>query len=361
MLNEKVEKRREFIINTVYIAIIALIVFACFKYVAKWIMPFIIGFIIAFAARPAVSAVHKVTRLNKKLCGFLVIILEYVLLVFVIWALGSRIYESIRDLFLKLPDYYDSSILPFINSIALSVESIAARISPETLQQVYSMLESFADNARGFVISLSTGMLSSLAGMTKSVPFFLISFVFTILASVFITMDYRGIVDFLKKQLPPKTAVFLSDAKQQIGKTVLRYLRAYLIIFLMTFTELSIGLSILGIENSIGLAAIIAVADVLPVIGTGGVLIPWAIWGLLTRNFVLAIGLVILYVVILVVRNFTEPKIVGDQLGLNPVVTLIAIYLGYRLLGVAGMIGLPIFTTILVGLHKSGKIKLWKE
>lgn len=174
-------------------------------------------------------------------------------------------------------------------------------------------------------------------------------------------MDYRGIVDFIKKQLPPQTAVFLSDAKKQTGKTVLRYLRAYLIIFLLTFTELSIGLSILRIENSVGLAAIIAALDVLPVIGTGGVLIPWAVWALVTQNFVLALGLVIVYVVILVVRNFAEPKIVGDQLGLNPVVTLIAIYLGYRLMGVVGMIGLPILTTILVGLHKTGRIKLWKE
>lgn len=81
----------------------------------------------------------------------------------------------------------------------------------------------------------------------------------------------------------------------------------------------------------------------------------------MTQNFVLALGLVIVYVVILVVRNFAEPKIVGDQLGLNPVVTLIAIYLGYRLMGVVGMIGLPILTTILVGLHKTGRIKLWKE
>ncbi len=360
-MDERVEKRKEFIINTLYIAIVATLVFVCFKYVAKWIMPFIIGFVIAFAARPAVSAVHKVTRLNRKISAFLVIVFEYALLIFLIWVLGSKIYGSLKDLFTKLPGYYDKSILPFINSIADYIEGVAARISPETLEQIYSMLESAADSLRGFVLEFSSGMLSGLGYMTKSIPFFLISLVFTILASIFIAMDYHRIIDFIKKQLPPKVSVFLSDAKQQIGKTVIRYLRAYLIIFLLTFTELSIGLSVLGIENAVGLAALIAVADVLPVIGTGGVLIPWAIWALVTQNYFLAVGLVVLYAVVLVVRNFAEPKIVGDQLGLNPVVTLIAIYIGYRIMGVGGMILLPIITTILVGLHKAGKLKLWKD
>lgn len=361
MQNEKVEKRREFIINTAYFALVALIVFVCFKYVAKWIMPFIIGFVFAFAAKPAAAGLHKVTHINRKFSGFLVIILEYALIILLIWALGSKIFGSLKDIFTELPGYFDSNILPFINMIAKDIESFAERISPETMQQVYSMLESAADNIRNFVMTVSSRMLSSLAGFTGAIPFFLLSLVFTILASIFISMDYDGITLFLKKQLPPKIVVLLSDAKQQIGKTVLKYLRAYIIIFLITFTELAIGLSILQIKNSIGLAILIAVADILPVIGTGCVLVPWATWALVTQNYALALGLVILYVVILVIRNFTEPKIVGDQLGLNPVVTLIAIYIGYRIMGVGGMIMLPIITTILVGLHKSGKIRLWKE
>ena len=120
------------------------------------------------------------------------------------------------------------------------------------------------------------------------------------------------------------------------------------------------GVTCIG-ENAIGIAAIIALADILPVIGSGGVLIPWAIIALFTQNYFLALGLLLLYVVILVVRNFAEPKIVGDQLGLNPLVTLIAIYLGYLSMGVLGMIALPVITNILVGLQRTGKIKLWKE
>ncbi len=361
MLSERTERRREFIINTAYFVLVALIVFAAIKYVLGWIMPFVIGFLIVFTARPAVLGLHKVTRLNRRISGIIVLILEYAAVIFAIWILGSKIFVSLKDFFAKLPSYYDKNILPFFSMAIKNIESIAERISPETLEQIYSMAENALVGLRNSVLKLSSGMVSGIAGITSRIPFYFISFAFTILASVFISVDYDRITDFVKKQLPQKSRIFLSDAKKHIWKTVLGYLRAYAIIMVITFTELCIGLSILRIENAVGIAAIIAFADILPVIGSGGVLIPWAIIALFTKDYFVAAGLLILYVVILVVRNFIEPKIVGDQLGLNPLVTLIAIYLGYLSMGVFGMILLPVMTNILVGLQRTGKIKLWKE
>lgn len=361
MPNERTEKRREFIINTVYFAIVAVLVFLCFRYVVSWLMPFIIGFVLAFVAKPAVSGLCKVTRMNRKLAGVIVILLEYALVALLIWGVGSKIGGSLRDLFTKLPEYYDTSLLPFLNSVTEWLEDFASRISPETLEQIYAMIENTADSLRDYVLKFSSGMLSGLAGVTAKIPFFFISFVFTILASILISMDYKSIMQFIKRQLPPKAQLFLTDAKQQIGKTVIGYLRAYLIIWVMTFTELSIGLSILRVENAAGLAALIALADILPIIGTGGILIPWACFALITKSYYLAIGLIVLYLIIVAVRNLTEPKIIGDQLGLNPLVTLLAIYLGYRIMGFSGMIIFPIVTNIFVGLQKAGKIKIWKE
>lgn len=361
MQNERTERRREFIINALYFAAVALIAYFGIRYAVKWLMPFIIGFVIAFTAKPAVLGLCKVTRMNRKLAGILVLLLEYAVIVLIIWILGSKIFVSIRDLFTKMPEYYDSNILPFFNSLAITAEAWASKISPETLEQIYSMVENASDSIRSYILRLSSDIVSGIAGVTTKIPFYFISFAFTILASIFISMDYKSITDFVKKQLPLKSRAFLSDAKKHIGKTVLGYLRAYLIIWVMTFTELSIGLSILKIENAIGIAALIAVADILPVVGTGGILIPWAAVALFTQNYFVAVGLIVLYVIVLVVRNFAEPKIVGDQLGLNPLVTLIAIYLGYRLLGFGGMIILPVATNILVGLQRAGKIKLWME
>ncbi len=361
MQTEKVEKRREFIINTAYFALIAVIAFLCIRYAMRWIMPFLIGFVIAFSARPAVAGLCKITKMNRKLAGVIVLVLEYVAIVFVIWIVGSKIFASIKDLFLNLPQYYDTQILPYVYKVADMVKDLSNQISPQTLEQIYSMTENAFDEVRNYILQISSSAVSGIAGVTTRIPFYFISFAFTILASVFISMDYSNIIDFLKRQLSPKTREFFSDAKKHIGRTVLGYLRAYLIIWIITFTELSIGLSILGIENAIGIAALIAIADILPIVGTGGILIPWAIVAVFTQNYFVALGLILLYVIVLVVRNFTEPKIVGDQLGLNPLVTLLAIYLGYRFMGFGGMIVLPVITNILVGLQKAGKIRIWND
>ncbi len=361
MENSRVEKRRAFIINTVYFAIIAILVLLGVRYVLSWVMPFIIGFFIAFISKPAVKGLCKVTHMNRKLSATIVLILEYAAIVFLFWSLGAKIYESLVGLFASLPKYYDETILPFINKLVIMVEDISSRISPEVMDEIYSTIESASASIRSSVFKLSSTVVERLAGVTVKVPFFFISFVFTILASVFFSLDYDAVVGFIKKQLPQKARVLLSDAKIYTVKTVCGYLRAYLIIWVITFIELSIGFSILGVNNVLGLAALIALFDVLPVLGTGGVLLPWAIISLILQNYFLAAGLVVLYLVILAIRNFIEPKIIGDQLGLNPLVTIFAIYLGYRIIGLSGMIIFPIATNILVGLHKSGRLKLWVE
>lgn len=361
MKDEKIEKRRKFIINTVYYAVIVLLVFLCFKYVAKWVMPFILGFIIASMVKPSAVGLNKLTRINKKVCTCIVLVFYYALIIFLVWTLGAKIVSSLKDLFTQLPSYYNDSIAPFFNEINKFIIDLTSRISPDTLDQIYSMFETVSEKVRDFIVQFSSGTVSYLANTTTKLPFYFISFVFTILSSIFISLDYDNIVSFIKKQLPNNAANFVGDTKKHLGKTLIKYLRAYVIILAITFIELSIGLSILKIENAIGLAALIAVADVLPVIGTGGVLIPWSIISLINQNYFHGIGLIVIYVVVLVVRNFTEPKIVGDQLGLNPLVTLIAIYIGYLWLGIFGMILLPVTVTILSGLHRSGKIKLWKD
>ncbi len=361
MQNEHLQKRKEFIINTAYTVLVIALAYLGFKYALKWLMPFIVGFVLALAVHTPVNAICNRIKINRKLCTAIMLVVEYALFILLLWWLGAKIYDSVKDVFINLPTYYDNNIEPFIQWVYKSITAMAENISPETLEQLYSVLDSSSDTIRDFVATLSTSAVRVLANTTTKLPLLLISFIFTILASVFISMDYNGIVDFVRKQLPPRIAVFISDAKDHLGKTIAKYLRAYLIIFVLTFTELSIGLSVLRIENAIGIAIIIAVADIFPVLGTGGILIPWSLISLLNSNYSVAIGLIVLYMIIMVVRNFAEPKIVGDQLGLHPLITLISIYLGYIWMGVGGMILLPITMTILIGLHKNGRIKLWKE
>ena len=137
------------------------------------------------------------------------------------------------------------------------------------------------------------------------------------------------------------------------------YLRSYSIIMLITFAEIFFGLSVLGIEYSFLIAAVSAVIDILPVLGVGIILLPWAIFCLIGRNLFRGIGLIILYVIIVIVRQFIEPKIVGESLGVHPLLALSSFYIGYRLFGFAGIIIAPILLVLWRTIKEySGKEKL---
>ena len=129
----------------------------------------------------------------------------------------------------------------------------------------------------------------------------------------------------------------------------------------ITFIELSIGLTLIDINHAVLVAFIIALFDILPVLGTGGIMIPWTMLTALQGNYTIALGLLVIYVVITIIRNIIEPKIVGSQLGLHPVVTLCSMFVGAQLLGVIGLFGFPIALSLLRYLNDHGVIKLFRS
>ena len=144
---------------------------------------------------------------------------------------------------------------------------------------------------------------------------------------------------------------------KRYGLNVLKvYLKSYSLLFLMTFAELTVGFMILKIPYAVVAALAIAVFDILPVLGTGGVLLPWAVIMLVLGDYPLAIGILILYIVITIIRNMIEPRIVGKQIGLHPLITLIAMFVGLQLFGLAGMILLPMTAVVLSGMLKNGEL-----
>lgn len=142
--------------------------------------------------------------------------------------------------------------------------------------------------------------------------------------------------------------------------TVFVVIRAYLVIMFITFIELSIGFTILGLAHAILIGFLIAIFDILPVLGTGGIMIPWAIMTLFQRNFRMGFGLLIIYIFVTIIRNIVEPKIVGRQLGIHPVITLMSMFVGANLLGIIGLFGFPITISLLKHLNDTGVIKIFK-
>lgn len=353
------EKRWTFIVNITYFSIIIGLIYLFFKYALMWLMPFVIGFILASAANPIVTRITDKVRINRKLCAFLVILLEYLLIGAFFWIVIAKVISSAQSVFTDLPVIFDNDIVPMWDKIYGSFIDTIQDWPPEVMQHVSSFTSGAFESLRELISGVSEHFLSFLADSTAQIPFLFLSVIFTVLASFFISMDYEKIKTFVKKILPHKVSDVISDTKLQLGRTLLNYAKAYGIIMLITFVELLIGLAILGVDNILGISAIIAVFDILPVLGTGGILIPWSLFQLITGNYFMGIGLLVLYLITVIVRNFIEPKIIGMHLGLHPLVTLIAIYVGYQILGVLGMIILPVCITILLALNNTGRLKIW--
>ncbi|SDO02542.1 sporulation integral membrane protein YtvI [Acetanaerobacterium elongatum] len=357
---DKVERRRAFIINTLYWAIVIALIYLCLKYVAAWIMPFIIGFFIAYLLKPAVEFFHRKLKGNRKAWAVLVIIIAYGLLCLLLWLLGWRIVTGLRSLFEVLPNVYMNDIEPALQRLNDYFVNITAGLSPDITQAIQDMLGNVMNGLKDLVINVSKSVVSWVAQVSAKVPAFLLSLIFTIMSSVFILLDYPNIRSFLLKQLPSKYVGWLQDAKGFVSDTLLKYLRAYSIIMSITFVELSIGLGILRVKSFILIALIIAVVDILPVLGTGSIVVPWIIICIIQGNYGRAAGLLILYVVIIVVRNIMEPRIVGKSIGLNPLLTLMCMYIGFINFGVLGMLLIPMLLLIAINFQESGKIKFWK-
>ena len=355
-----VEKKREFIINTIYLLIIGAIIYIAIKYALGWFLPFVVGFGIAFLLKPLINLITKKLKINRKVVAGFTVLIFYATVGALFTLILVKIFIGLKEIFMKLPSIYVTSIEPLIYQLSNSVEDLLGKLDPTLIQAINDMMSSFAESLASIISSVSSGVVSFVSSTVSVVPNFFIVVIFSIISSFFFAMDYVNITRFITRQFSPRARSIFFDVKDYILGTLFKFIKAYSILITITFLELSVGLSVLKVENAISVALIIACVDVLPVLGTGGIVIPWIFIELFRGNIALGVGLTILYVVITVIRNILEPKIVGEQIGLHPLIILICMFVGVKLFGFLGLFVLPLIVIILKNLNDNGKIKIFK-
>lgn len=358
---DSMEKKKKFIINAIYFAIIIAIVYFVIAYAIGWLLPFILGFIIAYLLNPLINWIRKKIPIARGIISSILIVFIYLLIAALIWLILWQLIELVRGFFSDLPQFYNDYIQPLIVNFGEWIRSLIENLSPEMQSELAVVQGNILSSIGNIISNLSQSGFSFISSFTQGLPGFLVGFVFTILASLFTSAQYPKVTKFIMTQLPERGRTIVREIKRIFVDTIFRYVKAYMKLMLITFLELAIGFLIMGMPNAILIALGIALFDVLPVFGTGGIMIPWIIIEFILGNYQMAIGLLIIYAVVTIIRNFIEPKIVGDQLGLNPIIALICIYLGYIFWGFLGIIALPIIVQIALTLHRSGMIKLFKE
>ncbi len=360
MNDERTEKRRRFIINVVYWAMIAVLVYFGIKITEPVLVPLIIAFVVAWMLSGPINWLEKKTHIKKSIVALLVVIVTYIVLGFLLTVLVVQGIGLLRDFFAAIPDFYYDTVWPLLHELLEQFEQFCDKFDLSVMDVLKKGEEDILQSMTGIVTDLSYSAISWASDKALSIPGLFLKTLITLIITVFITMDFHKIMFFLLRQLPKNIKYGIIEAKKYAVGTLLKCLRSYIIIMLITFVELLVGLSVLGVSNAPVVAGIIAIVDIMPVLGTGGVVIPWAIISLMVGDIPRAIGLMVLYLIILVVRNIIEPKIVGSQVGLHPAITLVSMFIGLHFFGILGMFALPISLSVVMNLNRKGIIHIFK-
>ena len=360
MIFVEIEKQKSFIVKCAYWILVGGIIFVLLKYCVPTLMPFVIGGLVAVVLRPLSEWLSRKTKANRKVMAALILIIFYGAVGILLVLSGAKVFLAVKEFVLTVPNYYVNELEPALLRIFNELSSFIMELDPSLQATVQSVANNLISTLADLVKNFSVAAVDYITSFAGFLPGFLLRFLFAIVSSFFISVDFPRIKDFIARQITPRQRQMLRMVRENAFGTMGQYVKAYAIIMCITFVELTIGFFIIGLNNAAVIALSIAIFDVLPVLGTGGVMVPWVLISLIVGDTALAIKLAVIYVIVTAVRNVLEPKIVGKQIGLHPLVTLMAMYVGTVLFGVVGLLGLPISITILKNLNDNGTIRWLK-
>ena len=357
----ELERRKVFLINLLYWAAMLGITFLVFKYLLGFIMPFLMALLFSSMLRPAWRFLVKKLRFLEKPAPIIVTLLFFGTLGFLFVFIAVRIVSAVNDLFGMMPGIYQDTIAPGLTSLMSGLEEFAGRFDISLLDTFNELGPSIIDSLGDAVSAVSSAVGAWATALVMGTPRFLVSFIVMIIATFFMAADYERMSAFIFGHLPEKARKITIDVKNSFVRVLGRYGRSYAIIMVVTFVEVTLGMLILGYGNPLLIGLIVAVFDIFPVLGTGMILGPWAIIEFIRGEYLQALGLIIVYLFVTVVRQIMEPRIVGNHVGLHPLVTIMAIFIGGSLFGVVGFFGLPITIAILKSLSDEGVITIFRR
>lgn len=356
-----VEKMRAFIIKFIFYCLILGLGYVCLKHVLPLLMPFLIGLLFAFVLQPPIRWISSKCGIRRKVVAVLLMIVFYVILSAITIVLGSRVAVLLRELAGMIPDVYNDVLQPALLSLQDAFERLVVAVDPSFGQSVENLGDTLMSTLSSGIATLSGWVLEYVTSFATSLPSTFVKILMTIISSFFFVADYDMIANFLLAQLSKDKREMLIKIKTKGIDVLLKFAKAYAILLTLTFFEVFVGLLLLRVDNALLIALATAIVDILPILGTGTVMIPWGIAMLILGNYPLGFGLLVLYAIITVVRQTLEPRVVGNQIGLYPLATLTCMFVGTYLFGVLGLFGLPIIATIALQLDRSGDIHIFRK
>lgn len=321
-----------------------------------YVLPFLLGWIIASIIEPTVDLMTNRFKVPRGLSAFIATLFFVLFTGLLISLIGGIIIVELTKLSISLPEYSRKIYfqgLPFFER----AQNVYFTLPPDIAQQIVNGLNTLLQNLTNLLGIVISSLLSFLSG----IPGVLIFILVTIISAFFIARDKKMITRFIRAQIPDHLLNKGKVLKHDLLFALIGYIKAQLILMSITFVECVIGLTVIGIDYSVLIALLASIIDAFPILGTGSVFVPMILWHLITAKYKTAISLAVLYGIIIFVRQLLEPKILGTQIGLYPLVTLMSMYIGLKIFGVIGLIIGPISMIIFMALQKVDILPKWKQ
>ena len=347
MLNQRfnMQNVRKFYF-VLYIATTLLVVFLLFK-LGIFLFPFVLAFIFSMITQPIARFINKKTHLSAKVSTIISIVAFFLVLFGLMSVVSIKFIEEIYNLSKNLRG--SSAQFNELWNKSLDQGFVYIDYLPK---EFITQIQSYTGEFINFAAKSATAFVNQTIRFITSIPTLIVYTSITILSTLFMSLDKNDIVKFLEHQFPISWLNKIYNIKRDILSVFGSYLRAQLILVTICFFELLIALNLflslgLNVKYPLIFSIVISLIDALPILGAGAILIPWSIFSFITGDIKLGFALLILYVIVLAVRQLLEPKLISQKIGVHPLVTLVSMYSGFKLLGIVGFLIGPIVMIIL--------------
>ncbi len=319
----------------------------------RFFLPVIAGWVIAQLTNPLVHFLERHLHIVRKHSSFGIIFGAIFLIVVAFYSAALWAWREAGELVQRLPVYYQA-LVQGLDRIAENLQGVSERMPPDMRAKIASLTDHATDLLGQLIGSIGSGTVEAAGNAARNIPSVLISFIFVLLFAYFFIAQRERVHRIARKVMPEKFGKHLKMVWANLKYAVGGYFRAQFKIMGVVGVLLAAGFLLMRIEYAVLLAAIIALLDFLPMLGTGTVLLPWALFCALSDSIPRAAGLLVLYAVTQLTRQIIQPKMVGDSIGVDTLTTLFLLFIGYRLSGILGMIIAVPAGLILIQLYEAG-------
>lgn len=340
---------KKFLFFVLYAVIAAFFVFFGFKYALPTFLPFLVSFFIAASVQGAAARFSARTGAKKRHVALVLGLFFLSAFGFFFFLCVSKLWGELSELVSGALDARED-IMGQTQALLRRAESFILRLFPaaeENAEVMRARIELFAEEAlKNIIYAVSTKIPAFMAKAFAAVPKIIFALGVTLISCIYLCLDYDYIRTFAKRLLEKCGFASLKKIPRTSFLTVAKYLRALFIIFLINACVLAVGFLLLGVRYAWLLAIVTAFIDALPLFGSGALLLPFAAFSFITGRLRRGVGLLVLWGASMLLRQLIEPKIMGENLGLHPLLNLAAVYAGYSFFGVTGVVFLPISVVI---------------